>query len=1091
MKKTLSTLALCSCMATSLWTSAQEAPLWLRNSSLSPDGNTVAFTFKGDIYTVPVKGGTARQITTSPAYDTAPVWSPDGKSIAFASDRKGSADVYMVDATGGTPTRLTTHSGTEIPLAFTPDGEIIFKANIMPDVNAINGFSSTQLYTVGTEAGLRPQLLLSIPSDAVSVDASGRILYQDKKGYEDRLRKHERSSGTSDIWIVENVSDPAQRRFEKLTSFAGHSINPQWASGDKFYYVTEESDGILNVHFRNLDGTGKRQVTHLTKHPVRSLSASADGETIVFSYDGELYSMKPSTQAEPVKIPVKIIRDDSADDHRKVRFTSGATDAALSPNGKEVVFVVRGDVFVTSVEYNTTRQITATPGQERNVAFTPDGRSIIFDGERDGRWQIFQVTLDKPSDKTFTYAESFTEKPIVSTDKAAQQPRISPDGKKVAYLENRTTLKVLDLESGKTNTAMDGKYAYSYVDGDLDMHWSPDSEWLLFDGYIGVGGWNNADIAAVRADGSELIDLTESGYSDGNSKWIAGGKGVLYQSDRDGYRSHGSWGAQNDIYMVMLDGEDYERFNYTKEETELAKEAEKADKQDKDSDSKDNKKKNKKDKKKKDEGKDVKKKPLKLDFANRDVRRKRLTRHSSSMGDYFLNPDMDKLYYIARFEKGGDLWMLDLKKGDERIVAKDFGYGALMPDSAGKKLFSLSNGQLKIFDLGSNDTKTVNFSADADFSYDAERKYIFDHMKQQVEDKFYDENLHGVDWEMYTNEYAKFLPYINNDTDFAEVLSEVLGELNASHTGGRAYTNGPSSLDVTSYLGAFYSPDHNGDGLLISEVIARGPLALKSDKVKAGDLITAIDGKPITAGKDYFPLTAGKAGKRVRVSIKHAADGSTSDIVVKPISAGAMRGLLYQRWVDRNKAVVDSVSGGKIGYVHISGMDSPSFRTIYDEVLGKYRNCDAIVVDTRYNGGGWLHNDVALLFSGKKYVDYSPRGQYIGSDPFSQWTKPSAMLINESNYSDAHGTPYVYKTLGLGKLVGAPVPGTMTAVWWENQVNPAIVFGIPQVTSLGSDGKPLENRQLDPDVTVINQPSDFLNGTDAQLIEATKLLMKK
>ncbi len=204
-----------------------------------------------------------------------------------------------------------------------------------------------------------------------------------------------------------------------------------------------------------------------------------------------------------------------------------------------------------------------------------------------------------------------------------------------------------------------------------------------------------------------------------------------------------------------------------------------------------------------------------------------------------------------------------------------------------------------------------------------------------------------------------------------------------------------------------------------------------------------------------------------------------------------MRGLLYQRWVDRNKAVVDSVSGGKIGYVHISGMDSPSFRTIYDEVLGKYRNCDAIVVDTRYNGGGWLHNDVALLFSGKKSVDYSPRGQYIGSDPFSQWTKPSAMLINESNYSDAHGTPYVYKTLGLGKLVGAPVPGTMTAVWWENQVNPAIVFGIPQVTSLGSDGKPLENRQLDPDVTVINQPSDFLNGTDAQLIEATKLLMKK
>lgn len=1088
MKKFITGLALCACMASSAF-AAEDEPLWLRNSAISPDGSTVAFTFKGDIYTVPITGGTARQLTTASAHDSNPVWSNDGKSIAFSSDRKGSVDIYIVNAEGGTPTRLTTHSGSEIPLAFTPDGKVIFKANIMPDRNAVNGFSFTQLYTVPAESGKRPELLLSLPTDAVSVDAAGRILYQDKKGYEDRLRKHERSSGTSDIWIVENIDKPAERKFTKLTDFNGHSINPQWAGGDRFYYVSEESDGILNVHSRKLDGSGKRQITRLPTHPVRSLSASADGETIVFSYDGQLYSMKPSAQTQPAKIPVRIIRDDSADDTRKVRFTSGATDAALSPNGKEVAFVVRGDVFVTSVEYNTTRQITSTPGQERNVVFTPDGRSIIFDGERDGRWQIFQVSLDKPSDKTFTYAESFTEKPIVSTDKASQQPRVSPDGKKVAYLEDRTTLKVLDLATGHTDTAMDGKYAYSYVDGDLDMHWSPDSRWLLFDGYIGVGGWNNQDVAAVRADGSELVDLTESGYSDGNSKWIAGGKGVLYQSDRDGYRSHGSWGAQSDIYMVMLDGDAYERFNFTKEEEELAKEADKADKKDKaDSDKKDKKDK-KKDKKKDD--KKVESKPLVFDFANRDVRRKRLTRHSSAMGDYFLTPEMDKLFYVARFEKGGDLWMLDLKKGDERIVAKDFGYGTLMPDSAGKKLFSLSNGQLKIFDTSSNDIKTVNFSAEADFSFNAERRYIFDHMKQQVQDKFYDANLHGVDWEMYTREYAKFLPYINNDDDFAELLSEVLGELNASHTGGRAYTSAASPLDATSYLGAFYSPDYEGDGLLISEVIARGPLALKSDKVKAGDIITAIDGKPIAAGADYFPLTAGKAGKRVRVSVRHAADGSVSDLTVKPLSAGGMRDLLYRRWVDRNKAVVDSVSGGKIGYVHISGMDSPSFRTIYDQVLGKYRNCDAIVVDTRYNGGGWLHNDVALLFSGKKYVDYSPRGQYIGSDPFSQWTKPSAMLINESNYSDAHGTPYVYKTLGIGKLVGAPVPGTMTAVWWENQVNPEIIFGIPQVTSLGTDGKPLENRQLDPDVPVTNLPADFLNGTDTQLIEATKLLMQK
>ena len=172
-------------------------------------------------------------------------------------------------------------------------------------------------------------------------------------------------------------------------------------------------------------------------------------------------------------------------------------------------------------------------------------------------------------------------------------------------------------------------------------------------------------------------------------------------------------------------------------------------------------------------------------------------------------------------------------------------------------------------------------------------------------------------------------------------------------------------------------------------------------------------------------------------------------------------------------------------------MDSPSFREVYEQALGKYRNCDALIVDTRYNGGGWLHNDVALLLSGKKYVDYSPRGQYIGSDPFSQWTKPSVMLINECNYSDAHGTPYTYKTLGIGKLVGAPVPGTMTAVWWETQVDPSIIFGVPQVTSLDRNGKPLENQQLNPDILIYNQPADVLNGIDAQLAAAVKALLQK
>ena len=277
----------------------------------------------------------------------------------------------------------------------------------------------------------------------------------------------------------------------------------------------------------------------------------------------------------------------------------------------------------------------------------------------------------------------------------------------------------------------------------------------------------------------------------------------------------------------------------------------------------------------------------------------------------------------------------------------------------------------------------------------------------------------------------------------------------------------------------------------MAEVIAGGPLSTAKAGVKAGDIITAIDGKPITVGMDYYPLLADKADKRVRLDITPADGSAARSIVVKPIESYEQDDLLYRRWVRRNQEVVDSVSGGRIGYVHVEGMDSPSFRTVFSEMLGKYRNREAIIVDTRWNGGGWLHNDLAILLGGKEYVRFVPRGQYVGSEPFSQWTKPSVMLVNESNYSDAHGSPFVYQALGLGDVVGAPVPGTMTAVWWENQIDPSIVFGIPQVTSIDMQGNILENHQLKPDVEVYNDPGRVAAGIDDQLIKSVEHLLNK
>ncbi|MCM1066155.1 MAG: S41 family peptidase [Muribaculaceae bacterium] len=1064
---------------------ASEAPLWLRNTAISPDGTRIAFTYKGDIYTVPAAGGTAVRLTADPAYDTNPAWSPDGTRIAFNSNRLGSNDVYVMPATGGTPKRITTHSGNEVVRCWSGDSAIVFSADILPSEADLTAPFFLQTYIVDAKPGSRPRLYLSLDTRSASINSRGDMLFEDRKSYENAWRKHELSSGTGDIHLHR-----ADGSFERLTTFGGNDRNPVWLGSDGSHMAwLSEEDGTLNIYTAALDGSGKRKLTDYDRHPVRSLSASADGKLLAYSYNGEIYTLTPGGQ--PRKVAVDIVTDDFDADHIKRYVNGGADNMAVSPDGEEVAFTLRGDVYVTSVKYKTTRRITDTPAQERNISFAPDGRTLVYDSERDGIWQLFTAKIKDDKEKSFAYATDIVEEPLYKSDLTAQQPEFSPDGKKVAFLENRTELRVIDLDSKEVTTALDGKYNYSYADGDISYRWSPDSRWFIID-YIGTGGWNNSDIALVAADGSQVFDLTESGYSDGAPQWALDGKAITYATGRYGMKSHGSWGNETDVMLMVLDPEAWDKFNLTEEEAELAEkaeeEAEKSDKSDSSDKSDKNKKKKKSKKKAKADKKDEKPDASVFDLANRRYRMRRLTGSSSRMHGYYLSPKGDKLYYIAPAPDGSyNLYGRDLRKGDTEIVAAGK-RGGFIPDKKGENVFMFSNGSMCKVNLSSGKTETIEFEAPYDRHPSLEREYIYGHAWQQVKDKFYDENLHGVDWAGYGEDYRRFLPHIDNNVDFSIMLSELLGELNASHTGASAYSGGASLQTAT--LGAFYDEAYTGDGLKISGIMPRGPLAAKKAGVKVGDIIMAIDGEPIEAGKDYYTLLEGKAGKKTRLSIRRP-DGTDTLTTVKPISAGAEGGIRYAMWVERNEAVVDSLSDGRVGYVHIQGMDGSSFSTVYDRLLGKFRNCDAVVVDTRFNGGGWLHNDVALLLSGREYVRYAPRGRYIGSDPFSQWTKPSVMLVNEANYSDAHGTPYTYKTLGIGKLVGAPVPGTMTAVWWESQIDPSIVFGIPQVTSLDRNGKALENQQLMPDIEVYNTPADIVSGNDRQLRAAVEALLKK
>ena len=1077
MKKLIFSVAL---LSAALSASAEEHPLWMRYPAISPDGTTIAFAYKGDLYCVPANGGEARQLTTNTAYDSQPIWSPDGKKIAFTSNREGSLDIYVISAKGGAPTRLTTNSGKETPIAFKDNDHVLFSANIMPTAQsnlfAANEFS--QVYEVSTEGG-RPKLYSVLPMENISINKNGQVLYHDKKGYEDAWRKHHTSPITRDIWMLDNG------KYQKLTTFKGEDRNPVWAADNQSFYYLSEQDGSFNIYRRNIASGKDTQITQQKKNPIRFLTSSDNG-LLCYGFDGEIYTVKEGGQPQKVNISITTDNDEPSL-IRKVQ-SWGATEIALSPDAKEVAFVMHGDVYVTSTEYKTTKRITDTPQQERNLSFAPDGRSLVYASERNGVWQIFQAKIKNEKEKNFTYCTEVEEEQLTKTNVTSQYPAYSPDGKEVAFYEDRATLRIINLKSKEVRTVLDGKYNFSYSDGDIWFEWSPDSKWIMCS-YIGNGGWNNTDIAVVKADGKEVHNITDSGYSDSNGKWVLDGKAILFESDRAGYRSHGSWGAEYDAYLMFLDLEAYDRFRMSKEELELA-EANK-DEKEKKADEKEEKKKENKKKKEEKTGKiEVDKvKPLELDFENCRDRVVRLTVNSSNMGDAIIDSKGEKVYYQAAFEGGYDLWCHDLKEGSTTLMMKGIGGGGFVADKDIKNLFLCNGSSIKKIDLGSKATTNIDFEAPFNYKPAEERQYLFDHVWRQVADKFYDPKMQGVDWEYYRKVYEKFLPYINNNFDFAEMLSEMLGELNASHTGCRYYASGASLS--TAALGAFFDPNYEGDGLKIQEVIKRGPFAVKKNEVTAGCIIEKIDGEAIKAGKDYNALLDGKAGKNVRLTIKNTK-GKTFDLTIKAISQGYQQELLYKRWVDRNRAIVDSVSKGRIAYVHVKAMNSESFRTVYSELLSdKNRNKDAVIVDERHNGGGWLHDDLCTLLSGKQYQEFVPHGKVVGKDPFNKWTKPSCVLICEDDYSNGHGFPWVYKELGIGKLIGTPVAGTMTAVWWETLMDRSLVFGIPQVGCRDMRGTFGENTTLYPDIEVYNSPEDYITGHDTQLIRAVEEMMKK
>jgi tricorn protease len=1035
---------------------AQTNPHWMRYCSISPDGKSIVFSYHGDLYRVSSHGGEAVALTNDESYDFRPVWSPDSKHIAYASDRYGNFDVFLIPATGGTPSRLTWHSADEYPYDFDNTGTNILFGAVRLDNASNRQFPSDalgELYEVPATGGRVTQLLTTPAEDAKMSSDGHFLIYHDRKARENPWRKHQTSSVTRDIWMY----DIKNHTHRKITGSKFENRSPVFASSSHIYYLSE-ADGNFNIYHGSLKDTGNhQQVTFFKQHPVRFLSTAKDG-SLCFGYDGDIYVK--SKNGNPQKIAIVIAADKKLKDKKTIPI-GDADEIAVSPNGMEVAFTFRGDVFVSSITGTNVKRITSTAGRERGINFSPDGRSILYASDRDNTWKIFQSSLERKDEPYFFNASAIRETLLIANEKENYQPEFSPDGKEIAYVENRNTIRIFNMLTHTTRTILGRDYLYSRNDVDQYFEWSPDNKWLLIK-YSTING--NDEIGLISTSGKDtLVNLTRSGYTDDHPRWMMHGGMMIWNSDRNGLHSYANSSTrQTDVYAIFFDRRLWENFTRNKE-TMAAKE--------------------------KDSSAPAKANPMDggpWDWDGLTTRKEKLTAYPSLLSDALVSSDGKKLYYLSKFEKGYDLWQTDLYTHETKILAPlNADEATLQWDKTEGHIFILSKGKISRLDTGSGKREFISTAGTMSVDLSEERKNIFEYIWRRTKETFYTAGLHGIRWDEYKTSYEKYLSSINNNYDFSEMLNELLGELNVSHTGAE-YNKENKDGDKTASLGIYYDESYQGDGVKILEVMEDGPLDNPFFGIRSGTIIGSVNGEPITTARDLAAWLNHLEGKSTLLSLK--TETGIRKINVRPISLNEEWDLIYKRWVKHNEEETEKLSHGQLGYVHLYRMNDDAYRNTYDNVLGKFAGKKGIVVDTRFNRGGDLASELVMFLSGISTRKNTSDDFLVSKEPLFRWTKPSILLAGEANYSDGSCFAYDYKMLNMGKLVGMPIPGSCTWMTGQSLQDASLHFSVPALGVKTMDGSYMENVQLYPDIQVMNSFEMVSSGRDLQLELAIKEL---
>jgi len=1047
---------------------------YFTDPALSPDGSEIAFSSGGDIWTVPSAGGEAHLLVSHPATETKPLYSPDGKRLAFVSTRTGNGDIYVLTIDTGDLKRITFDDSLELLDAWSADGRWLYFGSATLDVGGPDVFRVSS--DGGTPMPVSAEVYTAEYHAAASHDGGAVAFTGHGLGGNQWWRKGHSHIDESEIWLMRFGAKPS---YEQVSEGGAKEMWPMWSKDDRTLYYVSDRSGAQNIWAKDLNGKS-RQVTQFKDGRVLWPSIGHDGKAIVFERNFQVWKLDTSNdRAAAVNIVRRGAPAGPAIDH--LRLTEGISEIALSPDGKKVAFIVRGEIFaVSSTEGGDAARATFTPAQESQMAWAPDSRRLVYVSDRDGASHLFlydfttnsetQITRDRASDDT---------------------PEFSPDGKMIAFERGGREIAVYEIDSKKERGVVKASLERPPLSSDRPYVWSPDSKWIA---YMPVGEklFKNAFVVSASGGEGRQISFVANGGSN-TIAWSPDGTFILFDTAQ---RTETAQLARVDLLpRTPRFREDQFRDLFKEEQPRTPLRQQPATEPQPSpapaalptaSPSPDGKAK-------------PTPKPVEINF---DQIRRRLTMMPVGIDVRYqrISPDGKLVLMVAAVANQLNLYVYPLDElSKDPLVSRQLTSTAgfksspqFSPDS--KEVYYLEQGRINIIPLENRQARPLSVAAEMDVDFAREKIEVFQQAWTNIRDNFFDPNFNGVNWDSVRDQYAPLAAGARTPDELRRIISEMLGELNASHSGIAAPGNTAQPPAIGRLGVRFDRNEYESQGAFrITEIIPLTPAAISN--VKVGEYLITVDGQGIGAHRNLDELLAYKIGKRVALTIASSADGAQKrEVVVRPINGGTERNLLYRKWIEENRAYVAKISNGRLGYIHMADMSAGALTQLYIDLDAENRDRDGVIVDVRNNNGGFVNVYAIDVLARRSYFNMTPRGFTMAPSRSVLGQRalelPTILVTNRHTLSDGEDFTEGYRSLHLGKVVGEPTAGWIIYTSGVQLIDgSALRLPFDRITA--NDGELMEMHPRPVDVPVAKPIGESLIGRDSQLEAAVTELLKE